>query len=249
MAPCAPCQDDTHTYAFSQNKKNFGDAVNSCRSKGGSLAKYLDKDVYLKLIICCRNEVQHWIGLVDTLSCRNISRGRFTWIGDNKCTSPSPLKILPNVVNQECQAVSVALNKEKPERLRALELACSNPQQYICQYPKLMTTALSINDSTAASATTQSISSTDGNNGVTSLVFSSNFFYGTDAFSESSKAALFIMIGVIAFLMCLLAGLTLSSCYKKRYAQNSKRKTKSVNKKIDEEDQEAPIEDSNMHCK
>ena len=137
MTRCTECIHDGYSYEFSRRTANFYDASRRCLKEGGTLAKYLDDDAYIKLNKCCRTSNQYWIGLVDKDECSNNLNGSYKWEGDTTCSNARPLNVIDQPNNQRCQAVTIRVHPNSGEGSipSALETDCGNAQRYICQFP------------------------------------------------------------------------------------------------------------------
>ena len=171
MSQCRHCEHNGYRYEFSTSSSatTFILAKQVCESKGGTLASYLDEDVYLEFGKYCQNGLHCWIDLSENRLCMSNPVGAYTWAGDTACTSGSPLNtILLSNSPQNSQAVSILLNLNNLKILPdAKEAYDYEKHRYICQY--------SLATSTAAGASSPTTVSTDDT--TSSTIADTSFFF------------------------------------------------------------------------
>ena len=258
MSKCAQCEHNGYRYEFSTLRENFNLAQQNCANDGGTLARYLDEDAYLKLRKCCSNGLKYRIGLFENRSCSSSPVGPYSWVGDAACTSGSPLNIMPLQNSaQYSQAVTILLNSNNLARPPdATERFDYESVRYICQYPSTNPTTIVTTSNTPTTRALTSASTTFQQSNAETIATSSTRCTTTDKnplHNISYAAFIGIIIGM-AVLICLLAGGLALYCYrKKRHStSNSTEITENhVTFKLSEsnsQENEEPIARSN-HCK
>ena len=122
-----------HFYSFSNTTTNFSQAIIHCQQSGGTLARFLDKNIYERLNSCFRTLRRHfWIGLAVERKCEDSPIGPYKWVGDANCTSGNLEESFSDLNNGDCLAVTIQLIKN---RARASIDECAGTNHFICQSP------------------------------------------------------------------------------------------------------------------
>ena len=165
MFQCLQCEHNGYRYEFSTSKENFDCAQKICSSNGGTLARYLDEDAYLKFRKCCQNGSEYWIGLFENHACSSSPIGPYTWVDNATCTNGSPLNVIPlGKSAQSSQAVSILLSSNSlAEPPNANERYDNEKNFYVCQYLlATSTTAASLRTTASTNNTISFYTKADG---------------------------------------------------------------------------------------
>ena len=225
---CESCFYDGNRYEFFvSNNADFNHAQNICEENGGSLAKHLDKPACIELHKCCHDGNQYRIGLIADDKCSNHRPTTpFRWIGEDSCKDSSPFENINPTL--DCQAASISLSNHVDGNLpQALLEDCGNKIKYICQYPQIVTTNISVNQnfttqSTITSPTSLSIAALTSHHNL----YSTQKITSTTSLSRQTTQIQAVMIagvtcGVLILMMLLVVFLW---SYKKKRIEHKNTK-------------------------